>query len=210
MFVAESHWIRDALGAIALPAVSQVLDVGSHTLNYRKHAQPHVDDCVFRPLRERGCTVTHLDVQEEVGVDVVFDFMQTTVEPVEALGMQFDLVICASMLTEVEDVGRAVARLKSLVRTGGYLLVAMPSRYRKYGPGDRMVRTSVKQLRRLLQSADGPRFEEVAATAIRVDDRDKYRVIYGTPNPLRRYGEVFRYWLRPLRWKVSCVLGRIL
>ena len=123
VFVEEALWIRSVLERAPLAPGSTVLDVGSSTLAFRTEVQPHIDEHVFRPLRERELRIQHLDARAEPGVDIVAD---VTLEGVEG---SYDLVICTNLLEHVVDRALVVANLKRLVTPGGFLLLTAPRRY---------------------------------------------------------------------------------
>lgn len=205
MFLEESLWIREVLGNLEIPSGSRVLDVGSNTRHYRNVIQPYIDQNVFLPLRERGCTIFHLDVFEGEGVDIICNIANPEVDIVGHVGGQYDVVICASTLTEIVDRAFVAQRLAGVVRKGGYLLVTVPFSYRSSGPEDIRLRLSLQELHTLFSSSVRRGLEVLASRVIRIDDKNKYP-IYSVSHVMWR----LRYWIKPFRWKVSCMLYKVL
>jgi SAM-dependent methyltransferase len=205
VFLEESLWIREVLGDLEIPSGSRVLDVGSSTRHYRNVIQPYIDQNVFLPLRERGCVVFHLDVFEGEGVDIICNMANPEVDIIEHVGGQYDVVICASTLTEVMNRIFVAQRLAEVVREGGYLLVTVPFSYRSSGPEDLRLRLSVQELHTLFSSSVRRRLEVLASRVMRIDDKNKYRT-YSVFHVMWR----LRYWIKPFRWKVSCILYKVL
>ena len=71
MFLEESFWIKEKLRLINLPPAAKVLDIGSSSIYFRTKEQPYIEENVFKPLRDKGCQVIHLDTKKEQGVDLV-------------------------------------------------------------------------------------------------------------------------------------------
>ncbi len=160
-----------------------VLDVGSSTLAFRTEVQPHIDEHVFKPLRERQLRIQHLDAKADAGVDIVAD---VTLEGVEGC---YDLVICTNLLEHVVDRTLVVGNLKRLVAPGGLLLLTVPRRYPiHHDPIDTGFRPTTRGLVELVRF--GNVFEEATLT---VRSPEYYRG--------KRW---YRRYFRP--WQQACVL----
>lgn len=205
MFIEESLWVKAILSNLELLAGSAILDVGSSTTQFRQLEQPHIDNNVFYPLRQRGCQIYYMDSKQGDGVDIVCDISDSNIDPLEYIGMQFDLVICSNLLEHVMNINRAARITSKLVKTNGYLLVTVPRLYRKHlDPIDTMFRPSLKKLEILFQSVEST-FITLASKVIRIDDQRYY------PKQNSRwlfwgYRDVVRYLFLWRRWKVSCLL----
>jgi hypothetical protein len=71
--VETARWTRRVPGELELVPGARALDIGSSTLHYRTVEQPHIEEEVMAPLRDRGVEITHLDEKRAPGVDVVCD-----------------------------------------------------------------------------------------------------------------------------------------
>jgi SAM-dependent methyltransferase len=220
MFVEESVWIRETLQRIDLPRGGKVLDVGSSTREYRTVKQPHVEENVMRPLRERGLEITHVDAKRAEGVDVAFDLDAPGADLRAALDRTFDLVICASLLLHVQGPQQAIDAARAMVGPGGYLLVTTPWSFRRtLDPHDNMIRPSPAELARLAAGEANGGLTVVADASVRIERKDDYTGLgllsrFWVPIAGRwwlsqpGFMERLRYLAPRLRWKVSCVLLR--
>jgi SAM-dependent methyltransferase len=216
MFVDSSRWIRAALEGIELPRGATALDVGSSTLDYRTVEQPHVEENVMVPLRERGIDITHLDAKQDRGVDIVCDVDAARPESALQIG-RFDLVLCAGLLSCVSDPANALRFVKRLVGENGWLVVSTPESYRRtLDPRDNMLRPTAAELVAMCVADGNPRFEPLLAESVRIDDRRYYRGLRSrlcwVPVagrwwlPLPGFTERLRYPVSRLRWRESCAL----
>ncbi len=184
---------------------STVLDVGSSTAQFRQVAQPHIESNVLYPLRQRGCQIYHLDSKQGDGVDIVCDIDDPGVDPIEFIGMRFDLVICANMLEHVLDVKHLARVVVSLVNDAGYLIVTVPWSYRKHpDPIDTMFRPSPRELVDLFCSLE-PSIVTVSSKVVEINHKMYYQLCKSR-YPLWGYRDWIRYLIPWARWKVSCVL----
>lgn len=204
MFIEESLWIKAVFSNLVLPIGSTVLDVGSSTAQFRQ-TQPHIDNNVFYPSRQRGWQIYHLDSKQEDGVDIVCDIDDPSIVPVECIGMRFDLVICANVLEHVSNVEHVAQGVVSLVNDTGYLIVTVPRSYRKHpDPVDTMFRPSPNELERLFNSVE-PGMVTIVNGVVRIEQRSYYPV-HESHWPFWGYRDMLCYWFPWTRWKVSCVL----
>lgn len=131
MLAAEARWIGERLRELDIGAGSTVLDVGSSSERFRCIVQPHIDYEIFRPLREAGVRIIHIDARPDEGVDVIADVTDPAAVP-EELRESGDLVISASMLEHIPERARAIAALRSLCRPGGRMIVTAPRRFPRH------------------------------------------------------------------------------
>ncbi len=186
----ESEWIQDMLKETDLSTVKEILDVGSSTEEFRTQTQPYIDKNIFRPLRNRGISIYHLDKKAGAGIDLVYDIENT--QPSE-IGRQFDLVICTSLMEHVHDPVKLASLLVDLVRQGGCLFVTVPRVYRYHAdPVDTMFRPTMTELISMF-----PDMDVINKAVIRVRDKEKYNAI-----------EFIRYIVPFLNWEVNCVFMR--
>lgn len=217
MYVETAAWIRDRLAAIDLPSGGRVADLGSSTLHYRTVDQPHVDGEVLAPLRDRGLTISHVDIKEDEGVDVVFDVGDAKADPLTAIGSDFDLVLSVGMLQVVPDWRRGVEVLAALTAPGGWLLAESPHVFRRvFDPEDNFWRPSPDDLVAAFREVGD--FDVVAAESIRIDTERQYRGLVSRPSwtpfaeriwlPVPGFTERIRYRVPRWRWRDSVVLLR--
>lgn len=185
MFVDESFWIKRVLSRLPLRDDMTVLDIGSSTLEFRTVVQPHIDENVFAPLRQRGLRIQHLDARQAPGVDIVADV--TALDRVEG---RFDLVLCANLLEHVVDRTETIKNVKRLVNPEGALVLTVPNRYPLHDdPIDTGFRPTERELVQLL---DWPVIEAELVTV-------RHRAHYQGSRRFRRL---------ILPWRIACVLAR--
>jgi hypothetical protein len=149
MLKAEAQWIGMALDRLATEKISPILNVGSATAKFREQVQPWIDDEIFAPLRRRGATVHHLDIQEGEGTDLRGDLTDDAF--VAGLGSYgYRMLLCCNLLEHVPAPSAICARLEAMVPVGGYLLVTVPYRFPYHpDPIDTMFRPGVEDIVRL-------------------------------------------------------------
>ena len=219
MFEGESIWIRDRLAELALPDGAQTLEVGSSTPEYRSSAQPHIERNVYAPMQARGVSIVSLDLREGPGIDYSADITSPEFDPMRVFGRRFEVVLCNNVLVHLADVERGARAVADCVAPGGHLLVSTPASYRRVrDPLDNGFRPTPLELARLL--GGGPGRGELTLEdhdVVRIDDRRYYRHSLAEGSwfslgerwvPVPAVVEQIRYLVKPLRWRVSCVLMR--
>jgi SAM-dependent methyltransferase len=131
-----------ALGPAAFP----LLNVGSHTAEFRTRTQPWIERYLFGPWRAAGHAVTHLDLQAAPGVDLVGDLSEPAfAERVRAL--QFRTVLSNNLLEHVPDPAAVCRLLRAAVAPGGYVVLTVPHRFPYHAdPIDTLYRPSPTEL----------------------------------------------------------------
>jgi hypothetical protein len=213
LLIAEAQWIAAALDRLPDDAFPLV-NLGSSTADFRENDQPWIEDTIFRPLRERGRQVFHVDIKEAPGVDVVADATQPQGQAaIRALGA--GTILCANLLEHVPDAGAMCQTLLELSPEAGYLILTVPRRYPHHpDPVDTMFRPSPADLERLL----GEGTETIAAAEVSCRRLAFYysggsaglpRLVLRMAVPFyrpRRWIELVRWaWRRPLQ---TCLLAR--
>jgi hypothetical protein len=212
--VETARWTREALRALELPPGARALDVGSSTLHYRTVEQPHIDEQVMAPLRERRVEITHLDAKQAPGVDVVCDLDQADEGLVSDLG-EHELVLFVGALQCVHDPENALDLVVRLVAPGGYLVVHHPEVARRtFDPIDNMLRATPGELVEMFERRG---LERVRADSVRIDE-GRYKGFMSRPSwvpvfgrfwfPLPGFSEQLRLRVPALRWRQSCVVMR--
>jgi hypothetical protein len=213
--VETARWTREVLRGIELPPGARALDVGSSTLHYRTVEQPHIDQQVMGPLRERGIQITHLDAKQDPGVDVVCDLDRADAGLLSELG-EFELVLLAAVLQYVSDPDHVLDLVVRLVAPDGHLLVHHPETARRtYDPTDNKLRLTPDELAKTCERRG---LERTRADSVRIDDGRYYRGLISRPSwvpvagrlwfPLPGFSERLRFLVPALRWRQSCVVMR--
>lgn len=146
MLVREAKWYARRIAELGDAVLFPMLNVGSHTDEFRTREQPWIDRYIFAPPRRRGLKVVHLDLQDLPGVDLVGDLT----EPhflAKLRAMKFRSVFCSNLLEHVpnpEEIGEAAV---AAVEPGGYILASCPNRFPYHpDPIDTMFRPSPEEL----------------------------------------------------------------
>lgn len=193
MLKEESIWINNVLKKIDKALINDVLDVGSSTLLFRTQTQPYIDKNIFKPLKDRGCSISHLDKKQEEGIDLVFDVEKMKISD---LGKEFDLVLCCSLLEHVKEPEKVCSLLIDLVKQEGLLLVTVPRSYRHHkDPIDTMFRPSMKKLTSMF-----PGMEVIKKELVYIKEKKRYH--------LSEVTELLRYLIPVFHWKINCLLMR--
>lgn len=185
MFVEESQWVAARIAELEVGEGDLVVDVGSSTREFRCLRQPYIDYNIFRPLRNSGAKVVHVDQKELPGVDRILDIASSDAD-LAGLEGAAAVVICTNLLEHVPDRGAVFSNLKRLVRPSGHIVVTVPSLHPYHAdPIDTMYRPSPEELRSDLGPEVSPR---------RMD------VIEAAPNPISLAdGPTWRVAIRAMR-----------
>jgi SAM-dependent methyltransferase len=214
--VETAVWTRAALARIEPPAGARALDIGSSTLHYRTVEQPHIEELVLAPLRERGVRIVHLDAKAAAGVDVVCDLDAADEATADRLG-EHALVLLTSVLHYLRRPERAADLAVRALAPGGHLVAHHPATARRtYDPLDRGLRMSPGELASVFESRG---LECVRADSLRIDDPRYYRGLWSRPSwipvaggrawlPLPGATDRARLRVPALRWRQSCVVMR--
>lgn len=146
MFEAEARWLRQALDRFPVERLSPLLNLGSSDRAFRETTQPWIERELFRPLRERGIALSHVDRRAAPGVDVAADL--TDPAAVERLRQYAPrALLCCNLLEHVADPERLAAHALDLIEAGGLVFVTVPYSYPHHGdPIDTMYRPSPEAL----------------------------------------------------------------
>lgn len=145
MMIRESRWLGEQLQQLPDGDLGPLLDVGSQTEEFRTTTQPHIDEHIFRPLRQRGVDVVHLDLQDAPGVDMVGDLCDPAfLEKLKA--SRFRSVMLSNILEHVSNPEDVAAAALEVVPSGGYLIISGPHCYPYHPePIDTMFRPTVQE-----------------------------------------------------------------
>src|SRR5438067_2546100 len=121
----EAEWLGSRLQELDRSRLSPLLNVGSASGEFRRVAQPWIDESIFGPLREQGIDIKHQDFLADEGIDLAGDLT----DPVFLASLRshgFRSVMCCNVLEHVPDPGGLCAVLERLVPVGGYIVISVP------------------------------------------------------------------------------------
>ncbi len=154
MLVREAKWFGQRISELGDAAAFPMLNVGSHTEQFRSREQPWIDRHIFAPARRRGAKVVHLDLRAAPGVDLVGDLTESAFLA-RLAAMRFRSVFCSNLLEHVpnrEEIGQAAVEA---VVPGGYLFVSCPNVFPYHpDPIDTMYRPGVDDLAALFPGTE--------------------------------------------------------
>lgn len=143
----EAKWFNKNLFSLAeSDDLFPMLNIGSSTENFRTIQQPHIDNLLFKPLRDRNLTVKHLDIKDDPGVDIVGNLNDP--QFIEKLSnMRFRSILCSNLLEHVENRNEICESMTQLIPEDGYIFVSVPFKYPYHAdPIDTMFRPNIKSL----------------------------------------------------------------
>lgn len=210
MFIEETEWIRDTLDKMEQIEGKDILDIGSSSSDFRTNVQPHISKNLHEPLVARGCTITYADIKDDVGVDLVVDLSKEHL-PQEIFEKKYDLILCCNILEHVVDRHLFMQNLVRFTKKDGLILFTVPYRYPKHNdPIDTMFRPDPQELLGLVSGhikCDVKKGEVVTMGGMQYYIRHPGRILdYITLSP---YWHIWRYYIKPFRWKVTCVLVEV-
>lgn len=207
MFKEEARWIQSALSGAPIKSESKILEVGASNLEYRTVLQPHIHDFIHKPLLERGCDITFLDRKKDKGVDIELDLCSNSL-PDSLFKNTYDLIICCNILEHVIDRGLFINNLLRFSHPGTLLMITVPRVFEKHNdPIDTMYRPTVKELNDFIHSYKNCKV--IKSDTLVIADKTYYirkagrRLDYVLMRPQRLLA---RWYVKPWRWKVTCVL----
>jgi hypothetical protein len=146
MLIQEAKWFAEAIAEMGDSRIFPMLNIGSHTEEFRKQDQPWIDRYIFGPARERRQVVKHLDIRSGSGVDIVGDLTSRSFLN-ELATMEFKSVFSANLLEHVvnrREIARVITRV---VPVGGFVFVSCPFKFPYHAdPIDTMFRPNVSEL----------------------------------------------------------------
>ena len=209
MFIEESERVAAVISTfIPREHISNVLDVGSSSYEFRTVVQPHIEKNLFEPLKRAGCTVKHLDIKMADGVDISVDLSNPKEFsfPLET----FSLILCTNILEHVQNREVFLKNLLKFAEKGAYVLFTVPRKYFKHDdPIDTMYRPTPQELSRSLLSVCS--FKTLHEEILTVQS-ERYYLIKAKPFrsfPFQYQMYSWRRYSNAFRWKVSLLLIRI-
>ena len=145
MLYEEAKWIGNKILQICNED-SKVLNIGSSSLSLRTVVQPHIDNLIFKPLRENKIEVTHTDIKKEKGVDISGDLTDHSFIK-KLKENKYDIVLCSNLLEHIEDRSIIINAIEEILDFNGAAIVTVPFNYPFHmDPIDTMYRPNVSQL----------------------------------------------------------------
>jgi hypothetical protein len=153
MFEAEAAWLEKLLRQWAPEQLSPLLNVGSSTREFRETTQPWTDRNLFRPLRQRGIELIHLDSREGEGIDIRADILSDADLP-RIRAHRPKAILCCNILEHVREPKVLARRCMEIVGPGGLIFVTVPRSYPHHrDPIDTMYRPAPDELADLFRPA---------------------------------------------------------
>lgn len=154
MLPKEARWFVKQAARLGDEALFPMLNVGSHTAEFRAKTQPWIDAELFGPFAARGREVVHTDIQAAIGVDLVGDLTDPAFQA-DLKSRRFRSVLCNNLLEHVENPERICRALGEAVTPGGLILLSVPHRFPYHAdPIDTMFRPSPEELAKLFPNAE--------------------------------------------------------
>lgn len=147
MFRSEARRIGDWLAQLPDSELSPFVNIGSGTFDFRLRQQPWVDEHIFSPLRGRRIPVTHVEIREGPGIDLVADILSDEgYEKIAAL--KPNLILLSNVIEHVYEPARMVERCREALAPGGRLLITVPRSYPHHTKIDTMLRPTPQEVAR--------------------------------------------------------------
>jgi hypothetical protein len=150
MLFKESIWIRDQLEILlGQNQIQKVVNLGSSSKNFSGNQQGYIFENIFAKL-ELVSQVINIDIRDELGVDLVLDFMQESSQVV-IQELQADLTLVCNLLEHLESAELGIEALKGITKPGSLLILTGPRIFPFHpDPIDNRFRPTKRNLKRIL------------------------------------------------------------
>ena len=153
MFEIEARWLYAALDRYAPERLSPLLNLGSSTAAFRERIQPWTEQSLFRPLRDRGVEIVHVDTRDEAGIDLRADLTDPADLP-QLFALRPRALLCCNLLEHVTEPDRLARHCLDILPKSGLVFVTAPFSYPYHrDPIDTMYRPSPAELEALFAGA---------------------------------------------------------
>ena len=153
MFETEARWLCAALDRYTPERLSPLLNLGSSTAAFREQTQPWTEQSLFRPLRDRGVEIVHVDTRDEAGIDLRADLTDPADLP-QLLALRPRALLCCNLLEHVTEPDRLARHCLDILPKSGLVFVTAPFSYPYHrDPIDTMYRPSPAELEALFAGA---------------------------------------------------------
>jgi hypothetical protein len=145
MHIEEAIWINSVTKKNNY-RIKKLLNIGSSTLEFRTIAQPHINQYIFKSLKNNGAECFHLDLKKDSGVDIQCDILNE--DQVKRISKDnYDSLICSNLLEHVEDISKTCNNLSNFIGQKGLIILTVPHVYPKHNdPIDNLFRPTPKEL----------------------------------------------------------------
>jgi SAM-dependent methyltransferase len=162
MLKREAKWFGERLAEFTEDQLYPMLNVGSHTSEFRTREQPWIDRYLFARARAKNLPVVHTDLRSAEGVDLVGDLTDPAFRQ-KLAEQQFRSVFCRNLMERVpnrEEIAEAVVQA---IVPGGHLFLSVPNVFPYHpDPIDTMYRPSVEEFAALYPGTTLVRGEHLA------------------------------------------------
>jgi hypothetical protein len=199
MLPQEARWLRHVMDDIGPSHLYPMLNVGSSTEYFRTVDQPFIDAYIFRPAREQGQSIVHLDTKNDVGVDIVGDLTDEAFRT-RLAETNFNSVLCSNLLEHVsEDTRKDIcSAMAQVLPKGGYLFVTCPRKFPYHpDPIDTRFRPTVQDLAALFPGMLMVTGEEV------VGETYLHRLWGRADRGAKEIVKLFMPFYKPYWWRVN-------
>jgi hypothetical protein len=191
----EATWLANNIYSLNPEGVFPLLNIGSSSQEFREKSQPWIDQLLFKPAREKGYSVIHTDLKNDVGVDLIGDLSDRAF--LEKLStMKIKSVLCSNLLEHLLNKEELCQNISSIIPIDGYLFVTVPYEFPFHrDPIDTMFRPNIDQLSQLFPDLEVVRGEIVSG--------GKLIKVTSVPPLLYLMAMIIRLLLpiyQPLRW----------
>jgi hypothetical protein len=193
MLIEEAKWFGRKIELMEPAKVFPMLNVGSSTEEFRKIEQPWIDRYIFKPIREKGQVIMHLDIKKSPGVDIVGDLSDPNF--VKSLSKkEFKSVFLSNVLEHLQDKSKICEALTKILPSGGYIFVSCPLEYPFHpDPIDTMFRPNISELASLF-----PNTRIIHADVVTCGTQLEY---IGYKNSLKTMIKVFIPFYKSSEWR---------
>lgn len=126
--IAEAKWFGQKIQQMDGEEIFPMLNIGSSTDRFRTVVQGWIDEYIFKPIREKGLQVVHMDRKKAFGVDVVGDLNDRGFLR-KLSTMRFQSVFCSNLFEHIRNREEIAEILTSLIPEGGTIFISSPHRY---------------------------------------------------------------------------------
>jgi hypothetical protein len=154
VLIEEAKWFGARISELGAANICPMLNIGSSTETFRTHDQPWIDRHIFKPIRDAGGRVVHIDIKDAPGVDLVGDLADPVIaRRIAEIGIKS--TFCSNLLEHVIDRDAMCRAIDAVVPPGGYIFLSCPYRYPLHlDPIDTMFRPDVQALAALFPGTE--------------------------------------------------------
>jgi hypothetical protein len=145
----EASWLANNIYSLPSDSVFPMLNLGSSSQDFRTKEQPWIDELLFKPAVDMGYSIIHVDIKDDVGVDLVGNLYDPIfLRKISTLNIKS--VLCSSLLEHVLNREEICKILSEIIPNAGYLFVTVPYKYPYHcDPIDTMFRPEIEEFNQL-------------------------------------------------------------